>query len=170
MRRGGKIATRPERALLGYEGTDIVVEEIHEPDGDLWAHAGTALAELVDSNEHAGPHQLLGEGGPNAYRVAHQEVALQLPRIPWGNAGVLEGPDPGVQSVDHLVLARQPVDHVTGLPQAGFRFRPERDSVPLACHGRNIGGAQRLAVERSQAPLMLAAPPGRGGGPKRRLE
>ena len=124
-----------------------MVEQVDKPLRNCGAHPRGPLAELVDPDQHAGAHQLLGERRSDADRVAHEEVALELTRILRRDAHVFQRPHAGRQTVDHPILGDQPIDQGAGALEAGFRLRPQADTVATAGHRHYVGGAQRLAVE-----------------------
>ena len=147
VRRRCEVAAGAQRSLFRHPRTDIVVEQVDQLLRNRRAHPRGPLAELVDPDQHAGAHQLIGERRSDADRVAHEEVALKLSGVRRWNAHVLQRPHAGRQAVDHPILGDQPVDQRAGALQAGFRLRPQADAVAMAGHRHHVGGAQRLAVE-----------------------
>ena len=165
VRGGRQVTAGTERALLRHPGIDVAIQQLNQSFGDLRAHARRALTELIDPDQHPGAHQLLGQGRPNADRVAHQQVALQLAAIGRRDPDVLQRPNAGRQSVDHPILAHQPVDEVAGRLKPACRFRTKAHPLAMARHGHHIGRAQRLAVEREaqvQPMLPMASGPPTG--------
>ena len=95
-------------------------------------------------------HDIGGKGRTDAHRVAHQDVALQLSRLLWGDEDVLEGAEASGDAVNDLFLRDDLLDGSLCPPDACLRRVVQaqvQGSRRGLRHAYNLGDGKRLPVK-----------------------
>ncbi len=118
---------------------------------DLGPDARVAQGQGVGANEHHGAHDVGGERRTDAHGMAHQDVALQLRRLFWGDQDIFERAKAGGDAVDHLFLGNdglhrglRPLD----ARQGGVIQMQAQRPRPGVGHAHNLGDGERLSIKR----------------------
>lgn len=128
VRKGAEVAGCAYRAAAWYDRHQIGVEHLHESVDEKAAHAGAALEERVDADEHHGAHNLAGQGLADADGVAHEEVALQFPNLVAVNADMREFAEAGGDAVSDFAPRDECIHHLAARLnlRPGFGFNLDR--------------------------------------------